>query len=990
MSDRWANLKRSLYLGASVGALLVPVIARAKDALASVPAAAPSLAAGPVDAAATPDIVVTGSRIARKDYASSTPVVTVTDTALAKTGSPTIDTALKQLPQFVASTGSSTNSSGNAGQSNIQLRGLGRQRTLVLLDGRRIIPSNSDGSVDINTLPTMLIDNVEIITGGASAVYGSDAIGGVVNIRLKHKFNGLELAGQGGISEKGDAGSYKAGLAGGFNFAGDRGSTVFSAEYVKRDSIVLADRDFTLGSNRDSVLPQGLVSLASGLPSQAAVDAIFARYGVATGTVRPQNSFGFNTNGSLFSTGLTVQNYLGSRDPSQFTVTPTQVLAEGRPYRFLQLPLQTYTFFNRTSFDVGADTQIYIQGFYTHNSGATQLNPLPAPSSATSGIPLVPVTNPFIPADLRTLLASRANPTAPFALSVRFDALGPRLVKQTNSLGQLVGGIDGKVGIGDWSYSAFGTYGQNDLRVDRTNYNSRAALQSLLSAPDGGASLCTGGFNPFGTQTISASCAALIGPRTYSTAKIKQVVGEADVQGGLVKLWAGDLRFAAGVDYRYDQYISGADPRTLAGDIIAGSGSAFTGSTNVKEIYGELSIPLLHNLPLIQQLDANVGFRHSDYNTVGSVWTYRGDLSWKVGAGFALRGGYERAIRAPSVGELFSPVIQTATIIGLAGALGSGDPCDVRGAYRKGANASQVRALCVAQGVPAGIVDTFTFSQQSAGTTTGGNPKLRQETADTYSAGVVWRPPFTSEIVRNLSISVDYYRIDLADAVGSITAPLVLSRCFNASGGTNPSYALSNVFCGLVSRNADGSINSITSQSLNLAGYRTSGVDLQVDWRFKTEAIGLPDGGELTFNYLAGRLLTFKIQSLPSDPFLDYAGTIGNAQIDPVAISRPKWKSNLYSAYSNGPFLIGMTWRYIGNMSAASNVGNTGTALGVPSLSYFDVNARIKFNDRFELWGTVTNVGNTQPPVYPSVGLTDLATYDSLGRYFAIGVKARF
>lgn len=936
------------------------------------------------------DIVVTGSRIARRDYSSNTPVVTIGEQAIEKTGSVTIDTVLKQLPQFVGSTGSSTNSNGNQGQANVQLRGLGRQRTLVLLDGRRIIPSNSDGSVDTNILPSLLLENVEIITGGASAVYGSDAIGGVVNLKLRHHYDGLLLSGQSSVSSEGDGAAYKLGVAGGTSFAGGRGNTVFSAEYARRESVFLADRNYTLGANRDAVLPQGLVSLATGLPSQAAVNAVFARYGVAAGVVRPQNTFGFNADGSLFSNGLSVQNYRGSTDPSAFTVTPAQVFAEGRQYRYLQLPLETYTFFNRTEFEVASDTHLYVQGFYTRNESATQGNPLPASSSNTTGIPTVPVTNPFIPADLRTLLASRANPTAPVALNLRFDALGPRLVKGINKTGQVVAGVEGKLGFADWSYSAFGSYGENTIRVDRTNYVSRSALSRLLSAPDGGASICTGGFNPFGTQSISASCAALLAPVTNVTQKLKQYVAEVDLQGGLFHLPAGDVRVALGANYRKDSFAQRADAQTAGGDIIAGVGANFAGKTDVKEVYGELLVPLIHDTPLIKRLELDFAGRYSDYSSIGRVGTYKADLSWDVVSGITLRGGYERAIRAPSVGELFSPTTQTPVIIGLAGSVGSGDPCDVRGAYRTGPNGAQVRALCLAQGLPSGIIDTFTFNNQSAPAITGGNTGLKEEKADTYSAGVVLRPAFDMDILRNFSFSVDYYKINLQDAIGSITPQLVLSRCFNASGSSNADYSNSNLFCSLISRGNDGALSQIGAQSLNLAGYKTAGVDIQLDWRFRTESLGLPDGGELSLNVVANRLTEFKIQSLAGDQFLEYAGTIGNGQIDPVAISRPKWKSQTYVSYSNGPFLLGATWRYIGPMKNAANVGNVGTALGVASRSYFDLNARIAVSKKFEMFGSVVNISNVRPPVYPSVGLTDFATYDTLGRYISVGVRARF
>ncbi|WP_372784642.1 TonB-dependent receptor domain-containing protein [Phenylobacterium sp.] len=936
------------------------------------------------------EVIVTGSHIARQDYSASTPVVTIGAAAVQKTGSVTLDTVLKEQPQFVASTGSTTNSSGNGGQANIQLRGLGRARTLVLMDGRRLPPANSDGSVDINAIPTSLIENVEIITGGASAVYGSDAIAGVVNIRMKHHFDGLEVSAQYGIAGHGDAEDYKIGVAGGGDFDSGRGSSVFSLEYSNRNPIYYADRSFTAGSQRDSVLPQGLVSFASGTPTQAALDAVFGKYGVAPGVVKAGNQFGFNANGSLFSTGLSVQNYKGSTDPTLFAIGPTAVLAEGRQYRYLQLPLETYSVFNRTSFDLDENNHLFGQFSYTNSVGATQLNPVPGPSNATTGVPLIPVTNPFIPADLKTLLASRANPTAPIALSKRFDVFGPRLQENHNDTFQVVIGANGKLPISDWTYDAYGSYGKNSILIERPVWQSHAALQTLLSAPDGGASICAGGFNPFGQQAVSAACGAFINKHLQSTAEIEQRVVEASAQGGLFDLPAGRVRFAAGADYREDYFNSQADPLIIAGDIIAGNGSSFVGSTNVKEGYLELLVPMLKDLPFAKDVSADLGYRYSDYSSVGGVKTYKADVNWQVVDAFTFRGGYERAIRAPSIGELDAPVVNGTTIIGLAGSIGSGDPCDVRGAYRTGANGAKVRALCLATGVPSSIIDTFTFAQQSVGNISGGNPNLHQETADTFSVGAVWRPRFAAPLFSNLSVSLDYYNIDLKDAVGSITAPLVLSRCFNASGVTNPNYDASNVFCGRVTRNSDGSINLVSQQSLNLGGYKTAGYDLQADWRFETSAIGLNDGGDLNINLLTNYLDNFLIKSLPGDPFLQFAGTIGNGQIDPVAIARPRWKSNLDASYSRGPMNLGVTWRYIGKMSNAANVGTPGTAAGVPAVSYVDLTGRYKLTEKVELWGVIANVADKHPPVYPAVGSTDLATYDAVGRRFILGVKARF
>jgi len=951
-------------------------------------AAAAQPAAGPTEE--VDEVVVTGSRIARQDYRSNTPIVTIGTETLEKTGTVTLDTALKLQPQFVASTGSTTNSSGNQGQANIQLRGLGRQRTLVLMDGRRLPPANSDGSPDINSVPTALIQNIEVITGGASAVYGSDAISGVVNIKMQHQFDGLEVRAQYGISDQGDADDYKVSLAGGGAFADDRGSAVFSLEYANRKKIFLSDRDWTFGSQRDSVLPFGLVTLGSNPPPQAAIDQVFARYGVAPGTVRSGNQFGFNLDGTLFSTGQTVQNYKGPTDPTLYTITGAQVLAEGRQFRFLQLPLERYSFFGRFDFALTPSVNTFSQFMYTHSVAATQLNPVPSGSSAATGVPPVPVTNPFVPADLRTLLAARPDPSAPIALSKQMALFGPRLQEGRNSTFQIILGLDGALPISDWKWDASATYGKNSILVVRPNWQSRSALATLFNAPDGGASICAGGFNPFGDRPTSPACAAFINKRLKSNSEVEQRVVEANIQGKLFDAWAGEVRFAVGADYREDYFLSEADPLIVAGDILAGNGSNFEGRTEVKELYGELLIPIFKDFLFTKELSVDIAGRLSDYDTIGTVETYKADLNWKIVEPLSLRGGYERAIRAPNIGELYAPRVNGTTIIGLAGNLGSGDPCDTRGAYRRGANGAQVRALCLTQGVPTGVVDTFTFSQQSILVLSGGNPDLKEETADTYSAGVVWTSPFEAPLLSNLSASVDYYNIKVKDAIGSITAALVLSRCFNADGRSNPAYDPNTPFCRLVQRSAEGNLMQVSQQLLNLGGYKLSGVDVQVDWRFDTEALGLNDGGNVGVHMVASYLDKFKIQSLPNDPFLDYAGTIGNGQVDPVAISRPEWKSVFDLNYTRGPLQVGGTWRYFGKMKHFANVGTAGTSRGVGAVSYFDLNARYRLSDKLELWGTLNNLTDKEPPAYPSAGSADLATYDAIGRRYTLGLRARF
>lgn len=940
------------------------------------------------DAAASDqeDIVVTGSRIARRDYISNSPISTIGQSELERTGSVTPDTALVQMPQFTASTGSSTNSNANGGQANIQLRGLGRQRTLVLMDGRRLPPANADGSVDVNMIPAALIENIEVITGGASAVYGSDAVAGVVNFKLRRSIDGIEIGAQAGISDKNDAADQRVSIAAGTDFADGRGNIMIAGEYANRDAVLVSERGYTFGASRDSISPFGTVGFAANnRPSQAALNTVFGRYGIAPGTVSPVNSIGFNPDGTLYSSGVVVANYRGSNDPDIAVSNGATIGYDGRRFRYLQLPLERYSAFARARFEASEALTLTLQGLYTRTDTGIQLNPAPVPGSR--GISAVPVTNPFIPPEFRELLASRPNPTATFNVDLRPDAIGPRRRDFSYETYQLLAGAEGKLGLGDWSYAVSATYGRNQIDELATNYVSLSRLNAVTRAADGGASLCAGGYNFFGNAPVSDSCRRFLSPDLNGSTRLTQTIVEASFQGGLFELPGGSVRAAFGADYRKDEYAVRADPLVVAGDILAAAGQVFDGQIDVSEVFAELSLPILADMPFFHALNLDLGYRYSDYSNIGGVHTYKADGYWEPVKGVRFRGGYERAIRAPNIGENFQPQALGGTIIGLAGSLGSGDPCDINGAYRLGANAANVRALCLAQGVPAGLIDSYSYGQQTVVTISGGNPDLKQETADTFSAGFVLAPDLSSSLLRRFTLSADIYWIDVADAVGSITTNISLARCFNADGISNPTYAADNVFCSLIPRESGtGQIYEARELLFNLGGYKTSGIDVQANW--ETE---LGDrAGSLTFNLVGSYLRNFKIQSLPSDRFLNYAGTIGNGQIDPVAISRPRVKGLATVTYRLDGFRGGLTWRYIGKMRNAANVGTNGTAAGVNAMNYFDLNLGYEVTPRFDVWATVSNLTDRTPPAYPSAGSSDFATYDAIGRKFTIGVRTRF
>lgn len=963
-------------------------------ALSAAPAAAQQApSGGEGEAESLAEVVVTGSRIARRDFASNSPIVTIDQSAIAAQGSPTLETSLNQLPQLAFSASSNTNTVARGGQANLNLRGLGPQRGLVLIDGRRVQPSSPDGSIDLNTIPSFLVDNVEIITGGASAVYGSDAVAGVVNLKLRKHVNGLELNAQYGVTGRGDGETRDVGLLLGGDFADEKGSAFLALSYADRDRALFKDRSFLRFQNLVPALTTSTIGVvASNLPSQAAVNAVFGRYGVPAGRVSRNSQFLVNTDGSLFvSAGPT--NYKGPLD-APLTVSNGTLFTSVSEVSSVQTPLTRYNLVGRVSYELAPDVEVFVEGLFTDYK--TNTGGLWANSGSTSGKPLfVPVTNPFISADLAQVLASRPNPTAPFTISAFIDDNVPRREVDDYNVYQLTVGASGKLPAIKASWNVYANAGKTDYLATQYGYPSSSAINTLLAAPDGGRSVCPGGFNPFGFAPIDQKCIDFIARVAKNRTTLTQRNVEVNLTGSLFELPAGDLQYAIGADYRSNRYSFSPDALIVAGDLanyLPVNGSK--GFAEVYEVYGELLVPLLKDAPLARELNLNLGYRYSDYNTVGGVSTYRIEGDWQPIQGLRVRGGYSRAIRAPSVGELFAAAAQGQTALGAPGVIGSGDPCDVRGAYRSGPNAAQVRALCLAQGIPANLIDSFNNTNPRTPFSSQGNPDLEPETADTYSLGVVVRPGFDNPLFSRVSVSVDYYSIKLDDAIGLITNPVAAAQCFNPA--VNTGFSNSDYYCQLLQRDpTNGQLVQILNPQLNLASYETSGVDFQVDWSVRLEDLGAdPKWGTLSLGVVASYLATYKIQNLAGAPVNDYAGTIGNVQIDPFAAAHPTWKATTTLGWEVWDVKANLRWRYLDGMENANNVGTTGTAKGVGEISYFDFDALWKVNADLDLRVGVVNLADKKPPTlnlsYIGLLATDPFTYDLVGRRVFVGLKARF
>lgn len=950
--------------------------------------------AGEPEVAAVDEVVVTGSRIVRKDYVADSPIVSVSAEALASRGPATLDATFNQMPQFAASNANSGTSPARQGRNNANLRGLGIQRTLILLDGRRTQPSDAFGAVDLNTISPALIESVEVITGGASAVYGSDAIAGVVNFKLRRNFEGLEFDTQYGVSERDDAAAFSATIAAGGRFNDDKGQVLLSLGYFDRESAFRGSRPFFVGSGIASALQGGTIaSSATNLPTQAAINALFASYGITTQA--PRNAtFGVNRDGTVFTTSNPILNYR-FEDGDAYLIDTGRVgsaLGETLP---LQTPVERYTAFLRASYAVTDDVEAYFQ--FNHMSYDSAYSRPGFSAGSTAPLALIPVTNPFIPAALRPVLASRPNPNAALPFVFSTSRIGRTEYDFSYTLNETLVGLRGNIPGGDWTYDVYASYGTTESKEVANGFIDIAAWNTLINARDGGASICAGGFNPFVVEEMritpgSEACYSYLNRKLTETTDFTQQVIEGTLQGKVMDLPAGEVRFAGGATYRRSSYDYNPANERVRGTVWPAQPTAATGgSYNVREFFGELFIPVLRDLPLVSELNLDLAYRYSDYNLAGGISTYKGSVDWAFIDGLRFRGSYQRAIRAPSLGELFAPAERASAALGST-ALGAGDPCDIAGVLRTSANGARVRDLCIAQGVNASIIDSFRFAGSAVPGTYGGNTDLKEETADTYTAGLVWQSRSGHPLLRGFSASLDYYSISVEDAIGSITASVALSRCYNADGVSNPNYEASNYFCQLTTRSAlTGAIEDQQQPTLNLAAYKAAGVDLQADYTVDLQDLGLGDRGRLSFNLLVSRLLDYKIQNLADAPMLDYAGTIGNTQIDSGAFAFPDWKVSLTTSYRVGPVDMSLAYRWYDAMTHYSDVGVANpTRLGVEDRQYVDLNGVWNVNDKTALRFGVQNLFDVEPPQWVGPGVTDLGLYDLVQRRYHVGLKRRF
>ncbi len=932
----------------------------------------PDAEEGASDAA---DIVVTGSLIQRPNNTSVSPIVSISDAAIRESGKASLVDALNQLPGFTIGGNETTGGQGTGARASINLHGLGTNRNLVLLDGRRLPVSDIRGNVDINILPDAIIGGVDAITGGASAVYGSDAMSGVVNFKSIRSLDGFVVDAQTTISEKGDAFKVKGSVAFGSSFADDRGRVVAAFSYAKQDPLNGSQRSFFFDKTPSGFIGTGVyVPVAANAPDATVLTTLFNGYGIAGARAPLASNLGFNTDGSLF-TQTGALNYKGPNGTNGYAVVGGNVrMPVGQQIDYIN-GLNRKTAFLKADYALTPDLTLYGQFMFVDLSTST------ASGGSLTQFPtttVIPVTNPFIPSDLRTILASRPNAAAAFNWNARYVGVPYKGWDESYQVQQYLAGLKGAITDG-WSFDGFVAYDQSVHNSIMHHAVLKSRVQTLLNAPDGGRSICAGGFNPFGdtnARSLSAACQAYITKDAISREELSQTQAQLQVNGKLFDLGAGPAQIALVAGYRRNTYASSPDS-----DVTPNSGFAPGANVegfafqlpvsrkvvSVKEFAAQVDVPLISDKPFARELGIGAAVRVSDYSVTGSVTSFEADMRWRPVDNLLFRGSYQRAVRAPNIAELFSPPQNAQLQLGTPPA-SLGDPCDSRSTARTGANAAQVAALCVAQGIPAAQIGSYQFLTTATGSTIAGSTSITPEKANTFNFGFVFNAPRSDGLLGDFSFSVDYYNISIRNVISPVPGATVLSGCYNLDG-TNSSYALSNANCALITRSAaTGQLENVNTPFRNLGALKTDGIEMQLHWGVPAPFLG--QSGKLYVDTAVGYLNNYKVQLLPGAAFLNFTGVSNGSVVDPGTVPprvTPRWKALTTFGYRSDRVTAGLRWKYQNALDDISRVNTpTNVAVGVPAYATWDLFGSVKINSRFELRGGVTNLFNRGLPIVNS------------------------
>ncbi|GAA3997628.1 TonB-dependent receptor plug domain-containing protein [Sphingomonas humi] len=961
----------SLLVGTSV--LATPAFAQSgQPAPAVTTQADPQVQADQAEPTAESEVVITGTLIRNPNLVASSPVNVVNEAEITLRAPNNAEELIRRIPGVTPGIGSQVNNGSN-GINSVDLRGLGTQRNIVLLDGNRIVPTLANGATDLNVIPVALISRVDVLTGGASTTYGADAVSGVVNFITNRNFSGIDARAAYKLTERGDGQSHRVDLTIGGNFAEDRGNAVISFGYTKVEP-VYQTRPFALFG-------------------------ISSRTGAASGSSATTTPTNINFGGT---TGYQQLN------PGGTAFVPYYEGFNFNPYNIFQTPLERKSAYGAATYEIADGIEFYARGLFSSN----EISSIIAPSGIFGNPLVVNANNPYLTPALRdqictfngialgTACTSRTGSTATTGLPLpavyrRLVELGPRIGNYQNNV------YDARVGTrfdvtSSSSLDLSLSYGKSEQNQTNSGYVLNSRVQQALLATS--TTACT---------VTTASCVPLnlFGPTgSITPAQVAFIQGSAniaiDTQLQQARaLYSGDLGFSApwasnpvsfalGGEYRRYTYDRVPDARSQDPSELGGAGGAvlpFSGGYNVKEAYAELIAPIASDKPFFDELTLEAGVRYSDYKlTTGQGFdatTYKVGATWQPVDAIRLRGNYQRAVRAPNIGELFAPNVTGLTNLQV-------DPCALTNPV---GNANLI-ATCLAQGAPAGQIGVIPnpVAGQANGTG-GGNANLTPEKADTYTLGVVVTP---KSILPGFSASLDYYNIDINSAITAPTPGDSLAACFNSPSPTSAACLAirRNPVSGALS-GPTGTVAGLPLYSTNQGRLRTNGFDFTANYDRDLGPVRL--GLNLSGNYT--RSLKFK--ATPTSYDRECAGYFSANCGPSLGQVQPKWSWTQRTSLGFGAATLSLLWRHIGevnyegtaadflqrgfsgtNCAATGNPGNScsrylfrgavtnqapaKSALAgktydfntIKAFDYFDLNAQFDIERRFQLTLGVLNL----------------------------------
>ncbi|MGH6649628.1 MAG: TonB-dependent receptor domain-containing protein [Sphingopyxis sp.] len=1046
-------MKKTQYSKLKLGA--APLVLSV--ALVSAPAFAQDAEEG---ATTESEIVVTGTLIRNPNLEQSTPVNVTTSDTIELKQSNTAEEVLRELPGVVANIGSAVNN-GNGGASYVDLRGLGSIRNIVLLNGNRVAPSDVNGRVDLNNIPLALIERVDALTGAAVTTYGADAITGVVNFITKRDFAGFEMTASEQITEQGDGNVFRVDATIGANFDDGRGNAVLSIGYQQADPVYQGARPFsnnTLDSYSNTFLGSGtsVPSRFSGTrPLAGNAPNTIAQY-TQTGTAADGTPILALTPGGAANGGVRQVNGAGQ-------AVGTFATYNFNPFNIFQTPFERFNIYGQANYEVSDAVEVYTRGMFSKQTVSTII----APSGSFGGTVTVNLNNPNLPAAIRNQFCAfntapvvngvnaagaavsgqtaytprftpaecaaaatatgRADPNyreVTVTLNRRTPEVGPRISDyQTTFFDYRVGARGGITDSIDWNIE--GAYGESENIQTIKGYTLQSRFREASLSNDG--VTCQSGnadcvpVNLFGPEgSITPAAASYLSANSTSTNRTSLAQARAIISGDLGFTSPGAVQpigFAVGGEYRKYRAQQASDLLAKTPGELGGAGGAapdIDGQYDVYEAYAEIVAPLIEDKPFFESLTLEAGIRYSDYSVQGgsgyNTTTWKAGGSWEPGAGVKFRGNYSRAVRAPNIGELFTPQTVGLTNLGT-------DPC----AGNNPTTNANLRAVCIAQGAPAGTIGSITNpTAAQANITVGGNLNLQPEKADTWTLGVVWQPEF----LPRFNLSLDYYNIKINDVLGTPLPDDIIGACFDnlsAASATNP--ACLSIRRNPITGGLDGdpaTTGGLFGTTNNQGRLYTDGFDLLMNYNAD---LGF---GSLDWSFVGNWTRHSKFKANAADPNGLNRECVGYYSVNCsfTGSIQPEFQFSNRFTLGLDKVDVSLLWRWMDGVQFEPEqlANDIAAAQGAPAdcpnptttddggcvvdpqfrkikaAHYFDLTTRFNVSENLVFTLTVQNLLDKKPPLLGNTigsttynsGNTFPSTYDALGRRYAVSAKLKF